>query len=171
MIYGPGEDTILLKEAMTETELSGRSVLDMGTGSGELALFAAKKGAQVVASDIDPEAVEEATKRAEENDLEIKTVRSDMFHSIKSSFDLVLFNPPYLPGQRESNDSLVGGRRGTELTERFLEQAPEHLEQGGEVLTVWSSRSERDLRKREGVDVVKERKLWFERLAVLRARY
>ncbi|MFB6215986.1 MAG: methyltransferase, partial [Candidatus Aenigmatarchaeota archaeon] len=80
-------------------DVEGRKCLDIGTGSGILAVTMAKKGAEVVAADINPEALEAARDRADQEDTDIKLVESDLFENIEEEFDLIVFNPPYLPGE------------------------------------------------------------------------
>jgi len=76
----------------------GSIVLDMGTGSGILAIEAAKKASVVFAADISEEAIKIARKNAELNGVEnIKFIQSDLFSSLPHiKFDVILFNPPYL---------------------------------------------------------------------------
>jgi len=94
MAFGTGlhPTTRQCLEAVGELELAGRSVLDMGTGSGILAIAAAKKGAtQVIAADIDPLAVRAAVDNARRNNVTIEVVEGS-FDAVSGGCDLVLAN-------------------------------------------------------------------------------
>lgn len=169
MIYRPREDSYLLRDYIESLELKGKKVLDMGTGTGILAITAAEKGAEVIAADIDPGALEVARENAgEEGFEEIEFVESDLFENIDSKFDLIVFNPPYLPG----NDyrELEGGEAGVELTERFLEEAGDYLEEEGYVVFIGSSRSDIEgLKEKFDLEQIESEKLWFETLYLFKS--
>ena len=137
MIYRPAEDSYLLQTQVKKFSKEGMQVLDMGTGSGIQAQTAKTQGAQVLAADINPECVKKV------NSLGIKTIHSDLFQNIEGKFDLIIFNPPYLPeDSREPKDSQLsttGGKKGSEVLNRFLEQTKDHLKENGKILTVVSS--------------------------------
>ncbi len=172
-VYTPGEDSFFFENFLEGLDMEGKKVLDMGTGSGILAVKAAEKGAEVTAADINPEAVEKAEEKAAEEGFEdrIDFVQSDLFSNIDGKFDLVLFNPPYLPGEEGIGDEEIwrGGERGTELTERFLSQVDSYLAEDRECLLIISSRADyEDIVVRYSLEIVEERKLWFETLYLVR---
>lgn len=179
-VYRPGKDSFLLKEVLEGQELDGKKVLDVGTGSGVLAVAAARNGAEVTAVDINPSAVEEAERKAAENGLEIDARESDLFGSVDELYDIIVFNPPYVPVGEEDGSmaekAWVGGEGGRELLDRFIAEAGDYLRDGGIVLVVQSSRNgvEQTLESfsEAGMDaeVVAEEKLHFEELAVIKAR-
>ena len=145
----------------------------MGTGNGEIALKAAEKGADVTAADINPEAIEYSSRKAEKKGLKdrIKFKETDLFQEIEDKFDIVIFNPPYLPGEEDIGDQEIwqGGEKGTEVTEKFLEKVDQHLKKGGTVLTVGSSKAELEgLEEKYRLDTVKKKQLWFEDLKLLK---
>lgn len=169
MIYRPREDSYLLREFIESRDLEGKKVLDMGTGTGILAVAAAKNGAEVVAADINPEAIKTAEEKAREENVaeKIHFVDSDLFESIDSGFDLIVFNPPYLPG--EEYKELQGGETGVELTERFLEDVENYLYEEGSAVFIASSRSNTDvLKQRFDLELLESEKLWFETLYLFR---
>ena len=125
-----------------DARLVGRDaeVLDMGTGCGVCAVFAAKHARRVVAVDINAEAVRCAGINARLNHQEVKIdVRhGDLFEPVRSErFDLVLFNPPFLRGTpRDDRDRAW---RSSDVAERFAAGLGEHLKPGGSALMVLSS--------------------------------
>ncbi|MBN1792799.1 methyltransferase [Candidatus Woesearchaeota archaeon] len=152
-IYEPEEDSYLLQEQV-ERFARGR-VLDMGTGSGIQAIAAAHCAAvrEVVAVDINPDAVFYLKKK---KIAKIRCNRSDLFRSVKGFFDVIIFNPPYLPDDAHDPDkALDGGKVGFEIIERFLKDAKTRLGKDGFILTVFSNRtgeSTLNMMRREGYE-------------------
>ncbi len=136
-IYEPAEDSFLLQKYVKK--LAKGFVLDIGTGSGIQAKTAAKKNSvkKVIATDINKEALK---KIKEKN---ITTTYSDLFKNIKTDqkFDTIIFNPPYLPEDRytKKDKALSGGKKGYELTLRFINQTSTHLKPDGTILLLISS--------------------------------
>lgn len=137
-VYKPEADTYLLLDAAREEVKAGDHVLEIGTGSGLIAAELAK-GTGVVATDINPHAVLCARKRG------VDVVQSDLFCGIRSSFDLIVFNPPYLPTQPEERiddwleHALDGGLNGRVVIERFSADVSRVLAPGGRILLLISS--------------------------------
>ena len=137
MIYQPAEDSLLL-EKFVKKYSKGKKVLDMGSGSGIQALAALNFGArEVLAVDIDIEAVKSLKKKR------LNVLRSDLFENVIGRFDLIIFNPPYLPFDlRENSESALatsGGEKGDEIIVRFLSKASDFLTENGRILLVVSS--------------------------------
>lgn len=158
-----------------ETCPQGARVLDLGTGSGLGAIFAARHGGRVIATDINPEAVRCAHLNALAHHLEgsIETRVGDLFEPVRGkSFDLVLFGPPYYHGApRDLSDCAW---RSRDAFERFLEELPAYLSPEGRALVVLSTdgdiagalSSVAHLRVR----AVRERELGNEKLTVYELR-
>lgn len=172
IVYSPREDSDLIYKEVKK-RADGRRVLDVGTGSGILALGAKRGGAiDIVAVDINPDAVEFAKKKG------INAIESDLFSNVKGKFDLIAFNPPYLPEDlREDGESKLittGGEKGDEITLRFLEDAGRFLNPNGEILLLVSNltslkRIEAMIKKKGYMkEVVSSQKLFYEELFVWR---
>jgi len=137
-VYKPEADTYLLLDAARAEVKNGDRVLEIGTGSGLIAAELAKVTG-VVATDINPHAVLCARKRG------VDVVRSDLFCGIRGTFDLVVFNPPYLPTRPEEmiddwlEHALNGGLNGRTVIQRFSEDIGRVLAPGGRILLLISS--------------------------------
>lgn len=99
-VFHPGVflSTPVFIDFLQNVDFQDKKVLDIGTGSGLLALFAARRGAVVTALDINPLACETARRNAEDNQIPLRVVESDLFGNLPpQSFDYILVNPPYFP--------------------------------------------------------------------------
>lgn len=138
-VYPPAEDTyFLIKCIHIEKEKS----LDMGTGTGLIALHMARQGAQVTAVDKSLQAVTNTQENAQINNIKIQVIQSDLFSQITESFDVITFNPPYLPPSGPRDISWDGGQGGIEVAERFLTQAQNHLNKKGRIYLLLSTLSD-----------------------------
>lgn len=140
-VYNPNDDSYLLLKVIEVEE--GERFLEMGSGSGLIAIHAARAGADVLAADINPHAVECTRRNALRNDAKVEAVQSDLFEKISQSFDVIAFNPPYLPEEEEPKSwierSWSGGGGGTDVSTAFLEHASKHLTPNGRVYIILSS--------------------------------
>ncbi len=121
----------------------GLRALDLGTGSGVGALFAARAGYAVTAVDVNPEAVRCVRINALLHHLEdrIEALEGDLFEPVRGRrFDLVLFNPPFFRG--EPGHRLDAAWRSLDVLERFAAGLDEVLAPGGRALVVLSSHGE-----------------------------
>jgi release factor glutamine methyltransferase len=147
-VLRPRGDARLLLEVMREGGVArGASVLDVFTGSGVLALAAALQGARsVTATDISRRAFINARLNALLNGVRVRALRGDLFAPVRGErFDLIVANPPYLPGAKErlpsrgASRAWEGGTTGRLLIDRFCAGAADHLRPGGGLLLVHSS--------------------------------
>ena len=175
-VYEPADDSFLLIEIMNVKK--GQQMLDMGTGSGIVALHCAVAGCMVTAVDLNPDAVRCAKENALRNRLEITAVESDLFEKIRGRFDIIAFNPPYLPADGDGADdrAWTGGKTGHELFAKFLAGAKSHLADGGVVYGIATSIAFPG-GKFEGlrdcgysVEIISGRKSFFEELYGLRMK-
>jgi release factor glutamine methyltransferase len=167
MVYEPREDSFLLLEEIKKRIRPGMKALDVGTGSGLLAKAMALEGAEAFALDIDRGAIRQAKEHAEN----VCFFLSDLLSAVKGRFDLIAFNPPYLPG-KEKDLETVGGPEGHETVLRFIEQLPSRLKRSGECLLLISSHTNpgkvEKAMKEEGLGfkVVSRSSMFFEELMV-----
>jgi release factor glutamine methyltransferase len=184
-VYEPSEDSFMLAEAVGMCA-KGKSVLEIGCGSGMASLNAAKNGAiEVFGVDISPEAVACANKNAKLNKLSnARFVVSDLFGNIlkNKKFDVILFNPPYLPtGQIDKlngplNHAFDGGKDGRKVLDVFLPQFDKYLKGGGCLLLVQSDlngpiKTKRKLKKLGyEVEVVLKESFFFESVYIYLAK-
>lgn len=140
-VYNPSDDSYLL---LNVVEVSpDESLLEVGMGTGLVAVHAAKLGAKVTAVDINPHAVDCTRRNAARNNVGLEIVHGDLFDKVPGSFDVIAFNPPYLPGETTSTTWIEkawsGGEKGSEVTVRFLRDAWRHLNPGGRIYIILSS--------------------------------
>ncbi len=154
---GPGvliprpETEILVEKAVGLAAGQGISILDLGTGSGNVAVALARElpRARVTAADISVRALRIAAANAALNGCPgIRFVRSDLFSAFgrpRPLFDLIVSNPPYVGREEwarltadvrdhEPRRALVGGVRGTEFTEKLVRAARRFLKPGGRLV-------------------------------------
>ena len=176
--YFPEEDSYLLLECL-EKEVEGnnnlKSGLDLGCGSGIQGLVMALKGLKVFCVDANPKALENARKNFESQGLEAEFILSDLFSKVEGKFDLVSFNPPYLPSEGIKYKDLEGGEKGRQVLDRFIEGLPAHLSEKGVCLFLQTDlngveETEGKL-KQAGLsfEIVGRKKLFFEELLVFKA--
>lgn len=182
-VYEPAEDSYLLADNLQVGY--GDIVLDLGTGCGILGIIAAEKAKKVVAIDISPIAVKCARHNVKTNNLldKVDVRLGNLFQPLRSSekFDLIIFNPPYLPKSSYGDDDLIsktwnGGKSGRDVIDKYLEDFDKYLKYKGNVQIVQSNFSNPCLTIRKfkdkgfSVQITASKKLpFFEKLCVLTA--
>jgi release factor glutamine methyltransferase len=183
-VYEPAEDSYLFVDNIHVK--AGERVLDLGTGSGVLAVSAAKQGVDVVAIDINPHAVRAAKANAKLNGVceRIVFFQGDLFSALRQgvAFDVVLFNAPYLPSEAGEAETWIGrawagGADGRVVVDRFIEEVAAYLKLGGRVLLMQSTLTgvEQTIGKFQlhGFDaavVASQNLLFFETLTLIEAK-
>ncbi len=179
-VYEPAEDTFLLAENLKVKKTD--KVLELGTGTGIIAIIISKIADIVVAVDINKYAVECARKNSVINHANIDIRLGDLFDPLKDEkFDTILFNTPYLPTNEDErvNDELEaawdGGVDGRVVINRFIEEVSEHLNPNGCVQLVQSSLSNveetigRLMEKGFQVSITASERFFFEEVVVITA--
>lgn len=114
------------------------SLLEIGTGTGIVAIFCAMKGAKVVATDISPDAIRNAKLNAEKQGLDISVREGSVYEPIKpdEKFDFIFWNHPFNNWQEPVDDVLLMG--GFDYNYHYLEEyisgARNHLSENGRLL-------------------------------------
>ncbi|MEV4876257.1 HemK2/MTQ2 family protein methyltransferase [Streptomyces cyaneofuscatus] len=145
-VYAPQYDTHLLLRALArETVRPGSEVIDLGTGSGLLAVAAARRGAHVTAVDVGRRAVLTARLNARLSRQRVTVHRGDLADPVPGrTYDLVLSNPPYVPSplgpppRRGNARAWDAGHDGRAVVDRICDAAPYLLRRGGVLLMVHS---------------------------------
>lgn len=179
-VYGPEDDTFLLLETLQNEPLSG-SGLEIGVGTGFIALHICKYFDIIIGVDINPHAVELAAKNARENNIgNVSFFVSNLFSAIRGTFDVIIFNPPYVPADEVITSiedmSYHGGEDGRQVINQFLPEFPFYLNPGGTVYLLQSSLSNTDktcetLRNMKFThEILARKRLFFEELVVFKIR-
>lgn len=155
--YDPAEDSYLAAQLINEyldSKQGSLDVIDMGTATGILGLITAKSGKaqSVTFADINKEAVALAKANAKRNNELLKAkvsfIKTNLFKNIEGSFDLMIFNAPYLRNEKKKKAlELDGGKNGVELSIKFIDEALPHMKRGARIILVASSLSDLDMLK------------------------
>jgi len=173
--YEPAEDTFLLADVIKR--YSGKITLEIGVGSGYVTAEICKRNPFVVGTEISKKALKEAQNR-------LKSLNFDNFELIlcdgaspfrERYFDLIVFNPPYLPTSKIVDKSVNGGKEGIEVINRFIEQSLRVISKSGLMVFVLSTLSKYSkiikILKKMSFKVRKicKRRLFFEKIFVIEA--
>jgi len=140
----PRPETELIVEKVLQEDFS--SILEIGTGSGAIAIALAKqmKNVKIKATDISEEALNTARQNAELNNVSINFVQSDIFENIKNKYDIIVSNPPYI-SKKEYNNlapeikdyepeiSLLAEEEGLFYYKKILANAKDYLTDIGKI--------------------------------------
>lgn len=141
----PRPETEELVELVLKMAPDARTFLDVGTGSGVIALSLAlaRPAAEVVACDVSPKALDLASENRARHGLEnrVRLLESDLLHGVEGVFDVVVANLPYIPAgeiaslpgevRHDPVSALDGGEDGLRLIERLLDGVPDRLKSPG----------------------------------------
>ena len=140
----PRPETELIIEKSLELANHGDSVLELGTGSGAIAIALAKErpDLSITATDISIQALEVARENARKHKCEITFERSNWFESVGGKWNLILSNPPYVAEndphlaslELEPRVALVSGPTGFEALDILTENARHHLKPCGHLI-------------------------------------
>lgn len=143
-VYDPSDDSFMLIDCLDVCR--GDRVLEVGCGCGLVSIHCAREGGHVTCSDINRHALKLAKSNARMNNMELRAIRADIFRGNRSRFDIVIFNPPYLPVGPEERVAgewiemaVSGGSDGADLIRRFIPQLKDHLTKKGRGYMIVSS--------------------------------
>jgi release factor glutamine methyltransferase len=165
LIPRPDTECLVVECLRLAKELPNPRVLDLGTGSGNIAIAVAHqhKGARVTAVDQSPEALAVANRNAEQSGVanRLHFLQGDLFSPVPlgERFDFIVSNPPYIPredldrlpvGVRdyEPHTALDGGPGGFAVFDRLVDQARAYLVEGGYLIIEIGSPQEALARQR-----------------------
>ncbi len=178
-VYEPAEDSFLFAKNL---QVNRRDrVLEIGTGTGIIAMIASRKCSTLLATDVNPHAIDCTLKNIIANKIyNVELRKGDLFEPVQGEkFDLILFNTPYLPtSEEEKVDSEIeaawdGGLDGRKVIDRFIDGLKDHLNPGGRVQLVQSSLSDIDktIKRLNEMDfeasVIAREKCFFEEVVVI----
>ncbi|MCY3854217.1 MAG: methyltransferase [Thaumarchaeota archaeon] len=165
--YNPSEDTFFFADNLKHEK--GYSALDIGTGSGYLAQVLLNNFKFVVATDINFDSL----KLSENLSYKICCKNAD---ALLHRFDLIVFNPPYLPSSRIQDVTIDGGKDGIEITLKIIESAKFRLKSSGSIIFLTSSLSNYNSLLHMinsigfGTEIINRKKLFFEELIMVKAK-
>lgn len=188
-VYFPSEDTELLLESL-EIEIIKKDKkynvgIEVGFGNALPTLLVYERVTKMYAVDLNPLAVSYLLDIKTRYDLKnLKVKHSDLFSSFESSkkFDLIIFNPPYVPTEALTNEKGIdlavnGGIEGREIIDKFINYLPDKLNKYGKCyLLISSLNNPTDIiakinEKKLAVKIINTRKLFFEELVVLKINW
>jgi len=136
----------LVELILTENLKDNLRVLDIGTGSGAIALALAKNRPDwsVTAADISQDALDLASENAKSLDLEISFIKSDCFSEISAKYDIIVSNPPYISRadeeevglnvlHSEPHLALFADEEGLAIYRKIAEGSKDYLTDGGKI--------------------------------------
>jgi len=176
-MYIPREDSYFLSEQvdnfLNKIKNKNIKILDVGAGTGIQAETCLSLGFKnILCVDIDKESIDFLKKK------KFKAIKSNLFSNPKlnsKKFNLIVFNPPYLPEDKTGFDKekdTTGGKYGYEAIIRFLKQAKNHLKKDGKILLLFSSLSNSKIIKKKAEELgysmklLAKKRIFFEELFV-----
>jgi release factor glutamine methyltransferase len=145
----PSDSSLELAKYMFSVR--GKSVLDLGCGTGFFALVASKLGAREVwATDLSQAAIDCTLRNAQRNRAKVTAQSGDLFDPVRGQkFDLIVTHPPQTPAPAGARGPSFGGPDGLLYFDTILPQSLKYLEEGGQILTLLASLA--DTKRFEGM--------------------
>jgi Methylase of polypeptide chain release factors len=142
-IYHPSKNSssIFLLNFLKKIKITEKKVIEIGTGTGLIAIYLAKENNKVVATDISQLSCSTAFWNAKANEVEIEVLQSNLWAKIPSKikFDVIIFNPPLLDKAIENNNEVSLCDPNGQITRKFLSGSKKHLNPFGEVYMLHSN--------------------------------
>ncbi|MFH1608341.1 MAG: HemK2/MTQ2 family protein methyltransferase [archaeon] len=173
MIYPPSEDSFLMSRILKQQlpnlleKNPDLKFLEIGAGSGihlQTVLELGVTKQNIYSCDISPDAIRHCKR------LGFNCVHSDLFENISGKFNLIIFNPPYLPEDKQepldSQIATTGGKKGSEIINKFLKQVKNHLTSDSKIFLITSSLAKGVKWGNYDKKLLGKKKLFFEELRV-----
>lgn len=109
-VFHPGFffSTKFLLSHLEKFSIQGKTILELGAGTGLISIYCSKQGANVTATDISKKAIENISLNSEMNNCNLRVIESNLFEKIPIQlFDLIVINPPYFPKQAKNEEEFA----------------------------------------------------------------
>ena len=143
----PRFETEIIVDYLIKSSIKKESILDIGTGTGAIALSLAKniEGSFVIGSDIEQKALSLARENKELTGIKnVDFIKSDLFKNIEGKFDLIISNPPYINKKDyealdkelyfEPKSALYGGEDGLDFYKDIIKNSSNYLNDSGHLV-------------------------------------
>lgn len=176
-VYLPSDDTYLLIETLKkEFKKDKISFLEIGPGTGVITFEAYDFFEKLTAVDIDPKVVNYLKGVKDKYALiKLEVKESNLFSEIEDEkYDVIVFNPPYVPSEEIEVLSTDGGKEGIEVILKFIKSLKKHLNKNGSAYLLLSSHNNLEklysliLENKLTFEVVSEKNIFFEKLIVIK---
>ena len=170
-IYEPEEDSYLLSQVLKNEipriliQNPNLTFLEIGSGSGVQLVKAEQLGVKVkniFACDINEKAVHLCENKG------FNCILSNLFENISGKYDIIVFNPPYLPKNKQEPESsqvaTTGGKFGSEIVNKFLQQAKNYSKPTTKIFLITSSLTKQVNFEGYKKEIVGKKKIFFEEL-------
>jgi len=138
-VFAPQPDTILLIRSVKIKKTD--RILEPFAGSGTISIFLAQRASNVVATDINPNAIKNIRKNIQLYKLKnkMKAVRANIFPKKESSFNVIVANPPYTDNKAHNMSQRAFWDDQHKTVKSFFNAARKHLEPNGRIYCSWSN--------------------------------
>jgi release factor glutamine methyltransferase len=186
-VYYPREDSIFfadsLRDFLSKNKDKKIKILEMGCGCGFLSIVIYKtlekilpkkelKKVKIFSTDIDKKAIENTKENAKLYNIKLITIFSDLFEKINEKFDLIIFNPPYIPVKNEKYEESSWSlfQDGKNIINEFLTKVKKHIKRDSIILLLVSSLTplNKNLISRNGMkyEIIYRKKIDWEELII-----
>lgn len=164
-VFHPGLffSTRFILDFLESQDINGKKLLELGCGTGIISIYCRRRGAIVVAVDLNKKAVQNTVANSIRNNTDISAFASDLFGSIPQTlFDWIIINPPYYPADpKTEEDSAWNCGRNYEYFERLFTQLAGYISSESRVLMILSEVCDLD----RIFEIASGRNFYFEKIS------